>query len=169
MCILAWNAMGANYILFAGSLGDLSTSRWFYMNAIAPGALVFNLSAVLVISLAWRNIVVEAMMFKANMDVVVMRKREERVRKAVLALCVFLFVFSFIMISLGKRFEGSFVMLVAYAACGVFMVTKSAKRFVTEIQSSSGQATAPNGRGGEIRRIQVCMHCDICPLLVSTI
>jgi Na+/H+ antiporter NhaD/arsenite permease-like protein len=98
---------------------------------------VFNLSAVLIISLAWRKVVLESKMYNQSVDPVALKIREERIRKLVLTSCVVLFALCFILISLGKRFHGSFVLLFAYIVSGVVLVFKSGRKFVAEINSAS--------------------------------
>jgi hypothetical protein len=111
--------------------------------------LVLSLSCVLVISLAWRKVVVDCQLYHAGVDRTQRLRREKVIRQATICFCVLLYVGSAIIIV--KLLYFSILAAIACLICAAIFA-RSMQQFGKEFSTSSARnATMASTRSTSLR------------------
>jgi hypothetical protein len=134
--IVLWGILGVVTILGTTGGVNVAAPREFVMNAAVPGGLVFPFAAAMVISLAWRKVVIDSDMTSSDNKEAI-DKREKRYRNMVVIFCIVMFVLlSFLMVAVG--IAQGLMLLVLCNFIGGFFFHRSGKAFQHHMTSTFG-------------------------------
>jgi hypothetical protein len=125
--IVLWGVLGVYCILGAASGADLSAAREFFLNGAIPGGVVFPFAAAMIVSLAWRKVVVSSGLHIDDNKRVI-NKRENRYHNLVVILCIAMFVL-IAFLSVAVSVSAALLLLVLVNLIGGFFFYRSGKAF----------------------------------------
>jgi hypothetical protein len=137
--IVFWGIFGVYVILGTSSGVDVSGPRFFVANAAIPGGLVFPFAAAMVVSLAWRKVVI-ASDLRSSDNKQAIEKREKHYRNMVVTFCIVMFVvLGSVMAVVGV--SQALLLLVLFNFAGGIFFYRSGKAFKRNMTSTFGIGT----------------------------
>jgi hypothetical protein len=137
-----WGALGLYFIIAAAGKPGFTGVRIFFMYVVIPGTLAFAFATTMIISLAWRQVVIDSN-FNRDVDKDAVVKKERRVKHVVVATCVFMLLAVGLALWLASIPAASLVLFVC-DLCGLIFFYRSGKRFHENMSSTFKQEPNPD-------------------------
>jgi hypothetical protein len=154
--IVLWGVLGVATIVGPGSGADMSAARDFFLLATIPGGLVFPFAGAMVISLAWRKVVI-ASDLKSSDNKQAIDKREKGYRNMVVVFCIAMFlIILFMMATVG--IEKALILLVLFNFAGGFFFYRTGKAFQRNMSTTFGINTSDSGAKEKMTPEEACLR-----------
>jgi hypothetical protein len=131
-----WGGLGLYFTIAAPSKPGFALSRIIFVYAAIPGTLACSFAAAMIISLAWRQVVIDSD-FKNKGDKAAIEKREKHIKHVVVVLCVVMFLAIGIALTVVSVSMAS-VLLTAFNLFGAIFFFRSGKSFQRNLSSTFG-------------------------------